>query len=494
MVLMTKARNKGIAQTQFEEELANDIAEFYDDPLGFVYYAFEWGVGELADFDGPDVWQAEQLERIRAAFEADPETTIREAVASGHGIGKGTETAWIILWAMSTRPHLNGVVTANTTTQLNTKTWRELALWHKRSINRHWFTWTATKFFHVDHPETWFCAAIPNTEHNSEAFAGLHAQHVLIIYDEASGIPDVIWEVTEGAMTTPRAMWFVFGNPTRNTGKFRALFSEDQRWTTRQIDSRTCKMTNKVEIKEWEDTYGEDSDFMRVRVRGQFPRVGTMQFIGSDLVDMARFNEIPDDAYVGLQIVMAVDVARYGDDKTVISLRQGRKLIDQLKFRELNTMEVAATVAGVINAHKRAGAGIGAVFVDEVGVGAGVVDRLRMLGYDIIGVNGGSKPADEKTYYNKRAEMWGRMREWIRDGAEITRDDPDLRSALIGIQYGFDDKERTRLERKQDMKKRGLSSPDEGDSLAMTFAEALGDMHVKQFEPPEDNFEPEEVV
>jgi len=492
---MTRARTKGVPQTSFEGELANDIAEFYDDPLGFVFYAFEWGVGELQGMDGPDVWQAQQLERIRLKFEGDPEATIREAVASGHGIGKGTETAWLILWAMSTRPHLNGVVTANTTTQLNTKTWRELALWHKRSINRHWFNWTATKFFHVEHPETWFCAAIPNTEHNSEAFAGLHAQHVLIIYDEASGIPDIIWQVTEGAMTTPRAMWFAFGNPTRNTGQFRQIFEGDYRWHCTQIDSRTCKMTNKKEIQEWQDTYGEDSDFMRVRVRGLFPRVGSMQFISSDIVDLARINEIPDDAYVGLPVVIAVDVARYGDDKTVIVVRQGRKIVEMLKFRELNTMEVAAMTSNVIKAWSKAGQGVGAVFVDEVGVGAGVVDRLRMLGFEIMGVNGGHRPNDEKTYYNKRAEMWGRMREWLKEGAQIPLDDPDLRTGLIGIQYGFDDKDRTRLERKADMKKRGLSSPDEADAIAMTFAEHLGEMGKRSFEP-NDNFEPEaeEVV
>lgn len=490
-----RAKQKEIQQSNFESELADDIAEFYDDPLGFVHYAFEWGAGELADFDGPDKWQMGQLLRVGEKFKEDPETTIREAVASGHGIGKGTETAWLILWAMSTRPHLNGVITANTTTQLNTKTWRELALWHKRSINGHWFKWTATKFFHVEHPETWFCAAIPNTEHNSEAFAGLHAQHVLLIYDEASAIPDVIWEVSEGAMTTPRAMWFVFGNPTRNTGRFRRCFAEDsKRWSHHQIDSRSAKMTNKKEIKEWEDTYGEDSDFFRVRVRGQFPRAGTMQFLPSDLVDMARFSELPNEAYVGAPYVIAVDVARYGDDKTVISIRQGRKLHPQLKFRELNTMEVAATVGGVVNAYKKTGL-LAATFVDEVGVGAGVVDRLRMLGYDVIGVNGGHKPMDEKTYYNKRAEMWGRMKDWFRDGAEVPRDDPDLRTSLIGIEYGFDDKERVRMERKQDMKKRGLGSPDEADSLSMTFAESLGDMGVPSFEP-KDSFDPaaEEVI
>lgn len=477
---------KKITPVDFEEELVADIAEFYDDPLGFVMYAFPWGEknGPLEEDGGPDTWQMEQLIRIGQQFKGDPLCTIREATASGHGIGKSTEVAWIVLWAMSTRPHLNGVVTANTLPQLNTKTWRELAVWHKRLINEHWFKWSATKFYHRTHPETWFVAAVPNTEHNSEAFAGLHATHVLVIYDEASGIPDKIWEVSEGAMTTPRAMWFVYGNPTRNTGRFRECFHADKaRWFTRQIDSRHAKMTNKQELSEWVEVYGEDSDFVRVRVRGVFPRTGDMQFIASDLVDRGMQWECPYEAHFQLPILIGVDVARYGDDKTVISIRQGRKLMEQRKFRELNTMQVATVVADAIREFRPA-----ATFVDGIGVGAGVVDRLRMLNYEIVEVNVGVKPDDGETYFNKRAEMWDRVRIWLRDGADIPND-VELRQALIGIEYSFDSKELMRMERKADMKKRGLDSPDEGDSLCMTFAEATGDYTNNWFEP-DDSFEP----
>ena len=366
-------------ESEFELELLEDIAEFYDDPLGFIHYAFPWGEKDtlLEDFKGPDKWQREQLERVGQAFKDDPETTIKEAVASGHGIGKSCETAWIILWAMSTRPHLNGVVTANTTSQLTTKTWRELAVWHKLMINNHWFDWSATSFKHKEHPETWFCNAIPNSEHNSEAFAGLHAQHVLLIFDEASGIPDKIWEVAEGSQTTPRAMWFVFGNPTKNTGRFVSCFKEDKaRWHTSHIDSRSCVMTNKKELKEWVKIYGEDSDFVRVRIRGVFPRAGSTQFISTDPVDQAMNRELEYEVWLHAPIVIACDVARFGDDKTVICVRQGKKIHELLSFRELNTMEVASEVAMKIKQWRPA-----ATFVDGVGVGAGVVDSLRMLDY-----------------------------------------------------------------------------------------------------------------
>jgi hypothetical protein len=485
MVMLSMAEAR-LSQGQFEEEMSKDMAEFYDDPLGWVMYAFPWGVEgtALEDHDGPDTWQAEQLIRIAQKILTDPFGTIREATASGHGIGKSALVAWIILWMMSTRPHLNGVVTANTLNQLNTKTWRELALWHKRLINTHWFKWTATRFHHVKHPETWFVAAVPNTESNSEAFAGLHGQHVLIIYDEASGIPDPIWQVSEGAMTDPRAMWFVYGNPTKNTGKFRDCFANDTRWTTRQIDSRTAKMTNKQEIAEQLAEYGEDSDFARVRVKGQFPRAGSTQFIGSDIVDRAMVFEAPYESYFQLPLVIGVDVARYGDDKSVICIRQGRKILLLKKYRELNTMQVAAEVANHIREYRPI-----INFVDGVGIGAGVVDRLRMLSYDVIEVNGGQKPNDDETYFNKRAEMWDRMKQWLRSSADIPND-ADLRNALIGIEYGYNEKEQMRLERKQDMKKRGLESPDEGDAIALTFAEPLGDMHTQFFEPEDDSFEP----
>jgi len=487
------AAAKKLPSTPFEQDMMEDIAEFYDDPYGYIMYAFPWLIGELESSAGPDRWQEEQLVSIGDAFVQDPECVIRQATASGHGIGKSALVAWIILWAMSTRPHLSGVITANTSKQLSDKTWRELALWHKRAINKHWFKWTATKFVHIEHPETWFCAAVPNTEHNSEAFAGLHAKHVLVIYDEASAIPDIIWEVSEGAMTTPRSMWFVYGNPTKNTGRFRECFhTQAYRWRPRQIDSRDCKMTEKKVLQDWIKTYGEDSDFCRVRIKGEFPRAGTMQFIDSDTVDYCMLQEARYESYYLMPIVVGVDVARYGDDKTVIVIRQGRKILEMKRFRELNTMEVATEVIFVLREYSPA-----VTFVDGVGIGAGVVDRCRQLGYDIVEVNAGTKPYEEKTYYNKRAEMWDRMRIWLKaTGPETAADipyDTELRKSLIGLEYGFTDAktgELMRLERKQDMKKRGLNSPDEGDALAMTFAEVIGDMDTRFFEP-EMNFEPE---
>ena len=171
------------ASASNEEKLAKRLKKFKNDPYHFVVYAFDWGRGDLEGETGPDIWQEAFLKDLGGKLEQGFETALRYATASGHGIGKSCLTAWIILWAMTTRPHLNGVITANTSTQLETKTWRELAIWHKRLINMHWFTWRATKFYQKDHPETWYVSPIPWREEKSEAFAGTHGKAVLMIYD-----------------------------------------------------------------------------------------------------------------------------------------------------------------------------------------------------------------------------------------------------------------------------------------------------------------------
>lgn len=472
------------SEAELESVLQDQIAQFVYDPYGFVLFAFPWGEpGELEEHEGPDEWQREQLMRIGEAFLEDPEATIQDATASGHGIGKSAEVAWVVLWAMSTRPHLAGWVTANTKTQLTTKTWRELSVWHNRAINQHWFTWTATRFYHTDHKETWGIDAIPWSEHNSEAFAGLHARHVLMIMDEASGIADVIWEVAAGAMTTPRAMWLAYGNPTRNTGRFRECFGKYRhRWHTRNIDSRTCKMTNKVKIQEWIDDNGEDSDYVRVRVRGEFPRFGSNQLISGDDVARARKHDLGLDEHAFFPLLIGVDVARFGADETVMILRQGRKVLQQKTFRGLNNIQVGARAAELY----RETGGKATIFVDEVGLGAGVVDYLTTAGYPVIGVNAGSKADDDKRFYNKRAEMWFRMAEWVKGTVDIP-DDPVLGEQLSALEYEYDLKERVKLERKEDLKDRlpELGSPDRAEALALTFAEIVGPASLDAaFEPP----------
>ena len=447
-------------------DLTDVAAKVVNKPLAFVKVSFPWGKGVLRDADGPDEWQSKVL-RALGEGSVSPTEALRIAVASGHGIGKTALIAWIILWYMCTRPHPQVVVTANTQPQLKTKTWRELAKWWKLSAFASWFKWTATSFYHVDHKETWFASAVPWSLENSEAFAGTHEKYVLMIYDEASKIDDAIWEVTEGAMTTPGAVWIAFGNPTRNVGRFKECFPggrHARRWLSMQIDSRTAKMANKREIDQWIQDYGEDSDFVRVRVKGEFPRASSLQFIAEDIVVAAMGRYVHPDQYYHMPKIIGVDVARYGDDQSVIMKRQGIAAFKAEKYRELDNM----TLAGICQRHITDWRP-DMMFIDEGG-GQGVIDRLRQLGHDnVMGVQFGGKAIDKYQYANKRAEMWGLMKEWLAAGGSIP-EDRGLKADLIGPEYGFTALDAIQLERKEDMKKRGLSSPDAGDALALTFA------------------------
>lgn len=470
-----------------EQELREDIATFAHDPIGFVYFAFPWGEPntELANETGPRDWQVDQLEIIAGKLTAgDIDGAIRIATSSGHGIGKSALVAWIILWALSTAAQTKVVITANTGDQLRTKTWPEVAKWFNLLICRHWFIFEATSIrARGGESKTWRCDAATWSETNTAAFAGLHnkGRRIVLLFDEASQIADKVWEVAEGAMTDEdtEILWLVFGNPTETTGRFRECFAGGRfshRWHPRQIDSRDVPGTNKAEIDKWIKDYGEDSDFVRVRVKGQFPRGGSMQFIDSETVANARQREAVCHLSQGL--VMGVDVARFGDDQQVIVSRRGldARTVPTLKFRGLDLVTFSGKIAEHATTY-----GAQAVYVDEGGMGAGVVDMVRKMlrGVLVLGVNFGGKvdgffDGEDVRVADKAAEMWASMRFWLRTGA--IEDDPELSAELTGRQYGFDTHSAIRLESKSDMKKRGLSSPDVADALALTFAYPVADL------------------
>jgi len=477
-----------VDHARLEADLQEHVARFHDDPYRFVMFAYPWGEkgSALENEPGPDPWQERILKDISHGLQhgwienegrrIDCSTGIYLAARSGHGIGKSALMAWLSQWFDSTHPHPQDITTANTKEQLTSKTWREMAKWQKLLINSHWFQWTATRFICLADPSTWFATAIPWSERNPEAFAGTHEKYVLVKYDEASAIPDVIWETTEGAFTESSGIkiWIAFGNPTRATGRFAECFKRFRhRWVTYEIDSRDSNRTDKAKIQEWIEDYGEDSDFVRVRVKGQEPRAGVEQFIGNDLVEAAKGKRIHISDYIQRPKVMGVDIARFGDDQTVIVKRQGLAAYGIRKMRGRNTQSIAGAVAEEIKSWEP-----DAVFLDMGNIGAAVYDILDGWSYDVTGVWFGGEAADPKTYLNKRAEMWGLMRDWLRDGAAIP-DDNELRDDLIGPEYGFTVREQIQLEGKKDMKARGQASPDCGDALALTFAYPVADQASK---------------
>ncbi|MEI7876063.1 MAG: terminase [Alphaproteobacteria bacterium] len=455
-----------------------NIEALRQDPLGFVRWAFPWGEGPLAGHDGPEAWQADVLREIRQQLRARS-GPVRVAVASGHGVGKSALVAWLLLWASATVPSTRGVVTANTETQLKTKTWAELGKWHGLVTTHDFNELGATSLAsRLPVPEgAGRIDVVPWAAHNAEAFAGLHnkGSRILVVFDEASAIADAIWETAEGALTDAdtEIIWIAFGNPTRTAGRFFECFNRFRaRWHTQQVDSRAVSLTDKQQLARWVADYGEDSDFVRVRVRGQFPRAGSMQFIDTELVELAMKRPVDPATHQLNPLVMGVDVARFGDDRSVIVLRRGfdARTWPMEKHQGLDLMTLAARVA-----ERAAAEGVRAVFVDEGGIGAGVVDRLRQLGVPFVfGVHFGGKPETwdaegaKPKYANKRAEMWGNMKAWLAQAS--LPEDPELRADLTGCEYGYDGSQAIQLEKKADMKKRGLASPDIGDALALTFA------------------------
>lgn len=486
------AANGILATTMTDaEELAIEIARFTRNPLGFVMFAYPWGEPGWLETERERDWQIEVLRTIGEHLESPNwNQPLNVAVASGHGIGKSALIAQICNWAMSTCDDCRVMVTANTEGQLETKTWPEIEKWFQSAINRSWWdiAKTSIKARAKGHEETWRVDRTTWSENNTEAFQGLHnkGKRIVVIYDEASAIPDKIWEVTEGALTDEdtEIVWIAFGNPTLNTGRFRHCFGRlKHRWVTRQIDSRTVPGTNKSQIAKWVEDFGEDSDFVRVRVRGVFPRGGARQFISGDVVYEAMRRECIGEGWK----ILAVDVARFGDNQTVAGLRHGKTAKVLMKARGMDTMETARRTALLVMQE-----GPRACIVDGDGIGGAVVDKLREMmpklhqkahkddspfmkwcfanpNFQVQEFHGGHKPGDVNMYYNKRAEVWGKMRTWLADAG--IPNDPELESDLTGPEYDTDNpKNVIQLERKEDMAARGLSSPDIGDMLAMTFA------------------------
>lgn len=481
--------------TEAELALADDIGSFAADPYRYALYAFPWGEGELDGIDGPRAWQREVMDAIKDHLTnpATRFTPLRIARASGHGIGKSALIAMLNKWALDTCVDTRIIITANTEGQLLTKTSPELAKWARLSITSSWFKPNATS--HIStmkaRDKSWRSDLVTWSDNNTEAFAGLHNQgkRIVLIFDEASGIADKVWEVALGALTDENTeiIWLAFGNPTQNSGAFRECFGKARHlWNTKQIDSRTVEGTNKTYLDELVQTYGEDSDIAKVRVRGMFPSASSMQFIGMDQVEAAQVR--PLSTFLSSDpLVYGVDCARFGDDSSVLAKRVGRDARSRpwKRWNKMDAMQLAGDIALEAQIEHP-----DAIFVDAGNIGAAVVDRLRQLGIEnVYEVWFGGEGRDANwngvkvRTANKRAEMWTNMREWLKSGS--IPDEPKLLDDLVGPLYSFaGDDTRIMLERKKDMKKRGLASPDDGDALACTFAEPVAPRTVPGYLDP----------
>lgn len=486
-----------------EEQIAELMSRCYADPLGFVMAAYPWGSwrdasgnlhplpgmeflpdgspNPLAKKDGPEDWQREYLidlglhiEDNIVAEELGLELKVwRSATASGHGVGKSALVAWLIQFFMSTRVDVRGVVTASTQFQLEDKTWPELLKWHNLLINKHWFIWRATTYSFAAYTDEEkqknyrFSAATVSAE-KTEAFAGLHneGKAVVVVFDEASGIHEKIWEVADGALTDGEGFFIAKGNPTLPDGEFANCFDKHAAfWRTRHVDSREVRHTNKTELQKIIERYGIDSDRVKVRIRGMFPSTSYNGFIDGSAVDAAmKREEVIHDS--GAPLIMAVDVGHEGDDESVIGFRQGwdARSIQRTIVKHKKTTELVKVIAKLAEIHRP-----DVIVVECIGPGVGVCDQLEDLGFKVYRAYPGTPV--EQDYVNLRAQWWSEMRDWIYEPLSAIPEDGELYDQLTKITYSLRRSDgKTLMESKKDMKGRGLPSPDRADMLMLTFA------------------------
>lgn len=484
----TQAGTQSVAtpgSRDYEAELHDFCAEHYADPLGWVRGAFAWGEpGPLIAYQEPDIWQCEFFEWLgheieqRAFDGVEAVMPIRGAVSSGHGIGKGALTGMLVSFLMSCRRDAKGVVTANTSTQLQDKTWAAIATWLKRSITAPWFTLNTSIMYRNGYRESWKCSPQTCDPDNSEAFAGQHNASSTSFYvnDEDSNVPDVIHEVQEGGLTDGEPMVFLFGNPTRRRGQFHDIVfgGAGKRWKTWVIDARNCRFPNKALIEEQkEDWGGEDSDRFRVRVRGVPPKAEDAQFIDSARVTDAQKRQVfvmPDEP-----LVVGCDLAWGGGDNNVIMFRRGRdaRTIPCVKIPGELTRDPAVLVNRLADILRKTYGGqkVAMLFLDSAGIAGSVGTRLRELQFhNVLEVNFGADSPSNKCRY-MRDYMWSQMKDWLLVGAidKTARLETDLTAP--GLRE--DIQQRIWLESKKEMKARDVASPDWGDALALTFAQPV---------------------
>ncbi|MDP3939773.1 MAG: hypothetical protein Q8R92_16775 [Deltaproteobacteria bacterium] len=461
-----------------------------DDLLAFVRYVYPWGKANtpLAGINGPRKWQAEDLDEIsqhikdnkgRLALDQLPEV-FQKSTVSGRGPGKSAEVSWLVHWFATTRIGSTVIVTANGEPQLRSRTWPEVGKWHTLSINEHWFDYQATSL----RPQAWFAEAVKRDlkidtgyyyaqaqlwrEEAPDAFAGAHNPHgLMLLMDEASGIPPPIWTVCEGFFTEPvlDRFWFVFSNGRRNSGAFYDTHHKFARmWRRRCLDARTVEGTDPNRYQKIIDMHGPDSDEARVEVYGQFPNQGDMQFIPAEYVQGAREREVALD--MGAALIMGVDLSRGRKDKSVIRFRKGRdgRSLPPRRCMERDSVKLADWIAQAINDEDP-----DCVNIDGGDLGGAICDILKDKGYKVHEIMFGSASSDPQ-WDDKATEMWADMKGWLPSGA--IDNDPALERDLISREKRRVGKanERIKLESKEDLRERGLDSPDDGDALALTFA------------------------
>ena len=473
-----------------EQELLVEILSFADDPVGFTLFNYPWGEKNtpLEHVKGPRDWQLKEIEELgrhtrQAHFAHDNELQYeiwKSAWSSGRGPGKSGAFGILAHWHISTHLGAHTIVAANTETQLRTKTFPELAKWVTLGLNRHWFNVEGIKIT----PEAWFSDLLAKqlkidaryhgifgqtwSEENPDAFAGAHVPYgLMVLFDEAAGIPAGVWNVAEGFFTDPGPyrFWLAASQMRRASGRFFDLFFSpafQTQWRTRMIDIRQIKEIDQTWVQNFIDSHGGvDSDEVRVEIRGMPPKQGAQQFISPEEVNGARQRVVYPDP--GEPLIMGVDPAPRG--RTVIRFRQGRdaRSIPRVVLQAADNTEIADEIVRLTNRYNP-----DAIVIDG-GMGTGVIDNLKRLKVKCHEVWFGSGPLANKEFLTRGTELWAKVRDWLPGGA--IDDSDELFNDMVKREWKWAGREENRkvLESKADMAARGIPSPDDMDALCLTF-------------------------
>jgi phage terminase large subunit len=448
--------------------LVSLIDVYWDDPVAFAE--------DILAFS-PDEWQQNVLN--------DLAHNRFVSVRSGQGVGKTGLEAITVIWYLCCRPNPKVICTAPTRQQLNDVLWAEIAKWLESSMVKNFLKWTKTKVYMIGSEERWFATA--RTATKPENMQGFHEDYMLFVVDEASGVADNIMEAIFGTLSGEENKLLMCGNPTRTSGFFYDSHHKDRAdYKTHKVSSWDSPRASKENIERLIRKYGKDSDVVRVRVYGEFPKSEPDVFIPLEMAEMATENEVEPR---GDTVTLGVDVARYGDDETVIASRMGGKVFDLKTYNKQGTTETTGRIIETAREfYSDYRVHTVKVNIDDDGVGGGVTDELNefiresILPFSIIvnPVGNGRKAHDEDHYENRGTEMWAAIRDNLKENltafvngekatVQLPADDR-LISQLTTRKYKMTKKGRIALERKEDMKKRGLDSPDRADAVSLAFA------------------------
>ena len=437
-----------------ENPYVDFVRRYRNDPVGFVRGVFR---------QEPDPWQIEFLDAIAAGER-------KLSIRSGHGVGKSTGAAWAMLWYLTTRFPVKVVVTAPTSAQLFDALFAEVKRWINESpvAIRELYEVKSDRVSLKAAPSEAFLSVRVSRPEQPEALQGIHSESVMLIADEASGVPEQVFEAAAGSMSGENACTILLGNPTRSSGFFFDTHNTmaDQ-WWTRRVSCVDSPRVSDEYVKEMAMRYGEESNAFRVRVTGHFPLRDDDTAIPLELVESAQRRDIiiTDNE----PTIWGLDVSRFGSDRSALCKRRGREVIGIQTWQNLDLMQLTGAVVAEYESLQPRNQPV-QINVDSIGLGGGVCDRLRELGLPAVGINTSESPSSKQTYTNLRAELWFKVKAFLeaRDCA-LPKDD-DLLAELVAAKYKFTSSGKMQLESKDQMRKRGLRSPDLADALCLTFA------------------------